>query len=707
MKPYSYLCRPGADGSDSTAGRLPEWSVQNGAGGYAGNTVTLQPARRHHGLLVASLTPPVQRQMVWTRCDECFAADGMPPTMLSGEGAPPYYTAAACREGAEEDIERCRDAVQAPAFSFLWDGLPCWQYRCGDASFQRILAMQRGANTAALGYTVKAGSRAVTLTLTPRLCWRGAGDASTAASRRFRISRSGAEVVLTPEAAPEWRIRFGCSGGEILPLDTPAVSACLSLATESETGDDRPEQDCALFQVRCRIPAGTAAVISLCCALEAAPADSAAAKPPAGKKLPDAFALRKAELARQAALITQSGLTDAAAQRLAAAADQFLVYRASTNGMTVLAGLPWFTDWGRDTMIAFEGCCLYTRRFADARSILSTFARYEKDGLVPNMFPDAGSAPLYNTADASLWYIAAIQRYLQFTGGEADWRFVRDALWPSVCGILSGYERGTHFSIGMDTADGLVHAGGGLDQVTWMDVRVGDWVPTPRHGKPVEINALWYVALQVGAAMAQHFGDEAHAAHWRTLAARVQAHYARVFWNGKGGYLYDVIAPDGPDDTLRPNQLLAVSLARFLPAGAPALLTHAQADAVVRICGEKLYAGPGMRTLPPEHPAYHGRYVGALSARDAAYHQGTAWGWLMGEYLLAHLTVYGGAPGETALLRRLAAPALDTLWEGGIGGIAEIFDADAPHISRGCFSQAWSVGEMLAAWCAIQEADRH
>ena len=386
-----------------------------------------------------------------------------------------------------------------------------------------------------------------------------------------------------------------------------------------------------------------------------------------------------------------------AAARLVLSSDQFLTERRSTNGMTILAGLPWFTDWGRDTMIAFEGCCLVTRRFAEARSILETFARYEAKGLVPNMFPDEGTPPLYNTVDASLWYFAAVAMYDQYTDRADRESFIHARLWPCMKNILAAYEKGTDFSIGMDEEDALVHAGGGLDQVTWMDIRVGDWVPTPRHGKPVEINALWYAALRIGAELAADFGETENAAHYTALAERVLASYAAKFWNEEGCYLHDVIAPDGPDNTLRPNQLMAVSQWRFLPKGTPPLLTPEQEAGVVAAVEEKLYAGPGIRTLPQDHPEYHPRYIGSLNDRDHAYHQGTAWGWWMGEFLFAHRRVHGDTAAEKAELRRLIVPALEQLDIGSINGIAEIFDADAPHNPRGCFNQAWSVGEVLAA----------
>ena len=303
-----------------------------------------------------------------------------------------------------------------------------------------------------------------------------------------------------------------------------------------------------------------------------------------------------------------------------------------------------------------------------------------------------------------MWYVSAVGMYLQYTGEEKDYEFVQTKLWPCIRSILTYYEKGTDFSIGMDPADGLVHAGGGIDQVTWMDIRVGDWVPTPRHGKPVEINALWYNALCIGELLARRFGETENADHWAELAAKVQASYAGAYWveNDKGGYLCDVVEYDGKqDDSLRPNQLMAVSLRRCLPAGKAPLLTAEQEQSVVKVCEKYLWAGPGMRTLPTDHKDYHGTYIGKLADRDAAYHQGTAWGWLLGEFLMAYHQAFAADPGTPAALRRLVQPALDAMHTGGVNCMAEIFDADEPHCNRGCFNQAWSIVTVLAAWRSL------
>jgi glycogen debranching enzyme len=402
-----------------------------------------------------------------------------------------------------------------------------------------------------------------------------------------------------------------------------------------------------------------------------------------------AFAVYEREQAHIRELIAHAGYgEDDFANTLVVASNQFLAYRASTGFMTVLAGLPWFTDWGRDTMIAFTGLTLVTKRYSEARQILKTFAMYVHHGMVPNMFPDDGQAPLYNTADASLWYFYAVERYLHYVGTEDAREFIRNEIYPGLKEIISAYRDGTDFSIYMD-ADGLIHAGSGLDQVTWMDVRVGDWVVTPRHGKPVEINALWYNALCVMETLAGSFGEDASV--YRALAERVRRSFCDKFWYEEGGYLYDVVDGDERDSSLRPNQIYAVSLPHTM-------LDREKAASVVAVVEKELYVGRGLRSLAPNHPDYHPVYLGALSKRDAAYHQGTAWGFLLGAFITAYTKVHDHSEASVRQAWEFLKPVQEQFCEGGIGSVSEIFDGDAPHHCRGCYAQAWSVGEVLRCY---------
>jgi predicted glycogen debranching enzyme len=376
--------------------------------------------------------------------------------------------------------------------------------------------------------------------------------------------------------------------------------------------------------------------------------------------------------------------------QLARAADQFVVARPTREepgGKSVIAGYPWFGDWGRDTMIALPGLTVATGRPDVARPILTTFARYVDRGMLPNRFPDAGEAPEYNTVDATLWYVEAIRAYLAATDDDA---LLKD-LFPVLEEIVRWHRQGTRYGIVEDPADGLLRAGEPGVQLTWMDARVGDWVVTPRIGKPVEVNALWYNALRALGGFARRLGRAAEP--WDRLAARVAASFDR-FWNDAAGYCLDVLdGPAGADATLRPNQIFAVALPESpLPA--------ARQRAVVDACARHLLASFGLRSLDPRHPDYRGHYGGGPRERDGAYHQGPVWGWLLGPFVIAHLRVYGDAAAAQAFLR----PVAHHLADYGVGTVAELFDGDPPHTPRGCIAQGWSVAETLRAWLTIARA---
>ncbi len=345
----------------------------------------------------------------------------------------------------------------------------------------------------------------------------------------------------------------------------------------------------------------------------------------------------------------------------------------------------WFSDWGRDTMIAMPGLTLATGRYEDARDILITFARYEKDGLIPNVFPDGEGEPAYNTVDAALWYFEAVYSYYQYT---KDLQFIREHLKPVMENILLGYQNGTAFEIKMQK-DALIAAGNEDTQLTWMDAKAGSWVVTPRHGKAVEINALWYNALRVMAEISELCGEDGSS--YLKLAEKVKKSFVKVFWNEKAHCLLDVVNEAGPDAKIRPNQILAVSLS--FP-----VLSGEKAKSVVKTVYQMLYTALGLRTLNREDPQYRGIYLGDIYARDGAYHQGTVWTWILGRFITAYARVNRREPGLKKQLEGFFLPFEDHLRDACIGSISEIFDGDEPLVPRGCCAQAWSVSEILRAY---------
>lgn len=644
-----------------SVGVQKEWVLTNGIGGYAGSSVTGAHARKHHGYLIASLHPPVERFVILSKINECLIRssekiDFTVEQYLAGDGSTAY------REGIEY------------LNSFTYDGLVHFTTKAPEFTMTKTLAFEHGKNTIAVSYDIQNDGEAATLVLTPLFNYRVHHDASTVDTLKFDTTYEQPEIRLVPQQNKDVTIRLFTDDGTVVPCEEKYTTG-MQLQKELDVESDALDDNYTPYQIEFPLDAGCRKKISIVCTIE-----------DAYEK--DAFATAAAEMARFNALEKKAGYHDELAETLTIAADHFLAYRQSTGLMTVLAGLPWFTDWGRDTMIALTGLTLSTGRYQDARDILTTFARYVHHGMVPNMFPDEGTAPLYNTADASMWYFYAVGKYLDYTGTPEDYAFVQETIYPKLKEIIAAYEHGTDFSIYMEE-DGLIHAGSGLDQVTWMDVRVGDWVATPRHGKPVEINALWYHALCLMEEWATRFGEDG--SHYAALAAHAKESFAKEFWNEKNGCLYDVVDGLEGDATLRPNQIYAVSLPhRMLDAD--------KEKKIVDKVYEKLYAKTGLRSLSPDDKEYHPTYEGCLDKRDHAYHQGTSWGFLLGGFLTAYVHVYGTSKEVITQVDAMLDATREQFYHGCIGSIAEIFDGDEPHTSRGCYAQAWSVGEILRAY---------
>lgn len=644
-----------------SVGVQKEWVLTNGIGGYAGSSVTGAHARKHHGYLIASLHPPVERFVILSKINECLIRssekiDFTVEQYLADDGSTAY------RKGIEY------------LNSFTYDGLVHFTTKAPEFTMTKTLAFEHGKNTIAVSYDIQNDGEAATLVLTPLFNYRVHHDASTVDTLKFDTTYEQPEIRLVPQQNKDVTIRLFTDDGTVVPCEEKYTTG-MQLQKELDVESDALDDNYTPYQIEFPLDAGCRKKISIVCTIE-------------DTYEKDAFATAAAEMARFDALEKKAGYHDELAETLTIAADHFLAYRQSTGLMTVLAGLPWFTDWGRDTMIALTGLTLSTGRYQDARDILTTFARYVHHGMVPNMFPDEGTAPLYNTADASMWYFYAVGKYLDYTGTPEDYAFVQETIYPKLKEIIAAYEHGTDFSIYMEE-DGLIHAGSGLDQVTWMDVRVGDWVATPRHGKPVEINALWYHALCLMEEWAMRFGEDG--SHYAALAAHAKESFAKEFWNEKDGCLYDVVDGLEGDATLRPNQIYAVSLPhRMLDAD--------KEKKIVDKVYEKLYAKTGLRSLSPDDKEYHPTYEGCLDKRDHAYHQGTSWGFLLGGFLTAYVHVYGTSKEVITRVDAMLDATREQFYHGCIGSIAEIFDGNEPHTSRGCYAQAWSVGEILRAY---------
>ena len=646
-----------------------EWAVTNGIGGYAGSSMIGAHSRTHQGYLIASLHAPIERYLVFSKINE---------TATVGTSTVSFETSQHCASGKTVYTEG-----QKFLTSFIYDGSVHYTYETDNFSFEKHITLKRNANVCAVSYELTAGDSDCTFTLTPLFNYREHSESSTPDTLRFETFTEDRTFYLVPEKNKDIAIRFQTSEGTFSERET-VYDIDMQLQIEVDLETDGLDCHYCPVDLSIAVPANTTKKVSILCSI------GDVNERPAPVSATEAFSILEENARCHAELFEKAGYHDSFANQLVLASDQFLTYRESTKMMTVLAGLPWFTDWGRDTMIAFTGLTLCTKRFKEAEEILLTFARYIRHGIVPNMFPDDNMPPLYNTVDASLWYFYAVYQYLHYNPAAEAEAFVKEQIFPHLKEIISAYEKGTDFSIYMED-DGLIHAGSGLDQITWMDVRVGDWVATPRHGKPVEINALWYNALRIMESLCEKFDEDASA--YRTRAEQVKESFNAKFWDSANQCLFDVVDGDEPDDHIRPNQVYAVSLPF-------SLLPEEQEKAVVALVEKELFVGCGLRSLAPDHPDYHGIYCGALAKRDAAYHQGTAWGFLLGGFFSAYMKVNHHSSSAVENAVHMLEPVRKHLSDSGcIGSISEIFDGDTPHNPRGCYAQAWSVGEVLRCYC--------
>jgi predicted glycogen debranching enzyme len=650
---------------DLAAAERREWWIANGQGGYAGGTIALSLTRRYHALLVAPVEPPLGRVLVLAKADATFVGGGISQPLFANRWA----------SGAIEP--RGHVALE----SFHLDGtVPVWRFAFGDHVFEERIWMELGADTVYVAWRLEAEADEPAAYLSVSLLANGRDHHGDTWPPGFAPQITADGAALTVDVANRFTLHIAAASG--------AIAACddwyrdFDLPVERERGLAARDSHLHVGDLELPLAAGVWSGFVASLGRPVAPDLDAALE---RRRAHDREVLERA-IASDPVFAGAPGWV----MRLVLATDLYLIARPLAGlpeGRSVIAGYPWFGDWGRDTMISLPGLCLATGRFAAAREILQTFAGFVDRGMLPNVFPGAGAAPDYNTADASLWYIEAWRAYLEASADEAALREV----FPVLAEIIGWHLKGTRYGIGVDPADGLLHAGEKGVQLTWMDARVGDRVVTPRIGKPVEINALWYNALAAMAAMAQRIG--APDARYRAAAARARQGFAR-FVRPKDQGLYDVIdGPDGADPSLRPNQIFAVSL----PATP---LDPATQRAVLRRCAGPLVTSYGLRSLAPGEAAYCGVCRGTVPERDGAYHQGTVWAWLLGPWALAHHRVHGDA----IAAQRFLEPIGDHLADAGLGQVSEIFDADSPHIPRGCPAQAWSVATVLEAWWRLERA---
>jgi predicted glycogen debranching enzyme len=638
-----------------------EWLETNGLGGFASSTIIGLNTRRYHGLLVAATKPPVGRVVMLSKLEEILFIESQPFDLSAN---------------------RYPGVVHPQGFRYLkqfrLDPFPVFTYEIEGIEIEKSVFMIHGENSTVVHYELKKNNhperiKNLRLELRPLIAFRDSHNTTheNGAIIREIEQRKGLATVAPYQGLPPLHLAHNA----VELRKTGDWYRNFEYDAERERGLDSSEDlfnPCVLrFDLRLRRQASVIASTD--------PHDVA-----------QVAEYRQAEITRRRNVAVSSPVTsgtdhDAFAQDLANAADQYIVSRGDQK--TVIAGYHWFSDWGRDTMIALPGLTLPTGKPEVARSILRAFAQHVDQGMLPNRFPDAGETPEYNTVDATLWFFEAARAYLSYTG---DLEFLRNELYPVFADIISWHVRGSRYGIKVDSS-GLLSSGESGVQLTWMDAKVGEWVVTPRRGKPVEIQALWYNALCIMEDLARKFGDEPSQKRYRNMATVASWSFNRLFWNENLGCLYDVTNGAPPDPSIRPNQIFAVSLTH-------SMLSSERAKRVVEKVQEQLLTPYGLRTLAPTDPQYRGRYTGGPVERDGAYHQGTVWPWLLGPFVTAYVKVNGGS--ETA--RRQAsewfAPLKQHLTDGGLGHISEIFDGDAPQLPRGCIAQAWSVAEILRAY---------
>lgn len=636
---------------DLAAAERREWLVTNGIGGFASGTIAGTLTRRYHGLLIAALQPPVARRLLATKLEETVRYRGGAYELFANRWKDDYV--APCGFLTIERFE-------------LDDTEPIWHYAFADALLEKRVWMPHGKNATHVRYCLLRAAAPVELLLRAFVNDRDFHGNTHGATAGMDVRMDGTSALVVGNGVTIAADRGTATIENVWYRD-------FVLSQETARGlDDRDDNlSAGTFSVTLNV--GESVTLSFDCA--SSPGDRAALRTTNAKDV----------LAAWDATPHAAGAPSWLRQCVLAA-DQFVVKRAlpdDPDGRSIIAGYHWFGDWGRDTAIALPGLTLTTGRFEIAKRILIAFSSLVDGGMLPNNFPEGTASPEYNTVDAALWYVESAAQYVDATGDLETLR----TLWPALQSIVEHYRDGTRYNIHMN-ADGLIAAGVPGLQLTWMDAKVGDWVVSPRIGKPVEIGALWYNALERMAALAASLDEPADA--YSELAALAHGGFER-FWNAAAGYCYDVLdGPNGNDATLRPNQIFAVSLPH-------SPLSAERQRGIVDACAGQLLTSYGLRTLPASDPRFCARYAGSPRERDAAYHEGTVWPWLLGPFAIAHARVYG----DRTAARSFLEPLADQLFDAGLGSIGEIADATAPFTPRGAIAQAWSVAELLRAYVTL------
>jgi len=638
-----------------------EWLETNGLGGFASSTIIGLNARRYHGLLIAATRPPVGRLVLLSKLEEALLIDG---------------------QRFELSASQHPGVVHPHGYQFLkrfrLDPFPVFTYAIEGVEIEKSVFMLQGENSTVVQYELRAISgnspprppldaRRVQLEVRPLIAFRdyhSTTHQNDALDSHVQTEKDVA-TVAPYDGLPALHLSHDAE-----ELDAAGFwYRNFEYRAELERGLDFREDLFSPFALTFDLTHRPSATVIASTERH---------------DVSHAMEYRKAEIKRRKALLAASPSDDQLVQALVAAADQYIVKRGDRK--TIIAGYHWFSDWGRDTMIALPGLALVTGRFDVAESILLEFTRHVDRGMLPNRFPDAGVPPEYNTVDATLWFFEAVRALSEYTGSND---FIRANLYDVLADIIAWHARGTRYGIRVDD-DGLLASGEPGVQLTWMDAKVGDWVVTPRYGKAVEIQALWYNALRVMERLAKEFGDEKGEKHYGEMAALTKRSFNRLFWNEAAGCLYDVIDGDARDGSIRPNQIFTVSLRH-------SMVSIERSKRVVEVVERELLTPYGLRSLAPNDPHYRGRYEGDQRSRDGAYHQGTVWPWLMGPFITAYIKVNGRTKESQEKAAQWLVSFRDHLSDAGLGQVSEIFDGDPPHRPHGCIAQAWSAAELLRA----------